>query len=135
MLFPFLVKAAASLSPSGVCLFHAGGWIFWGFLDYCLCPVTLDESSSGLVVLCFCRVPLQAHLVVGNLVEPGLFGESFELSPVVVLLSLAFWGSLWVSLAACFSGWRLFPSRVMFDVRVCSTASPPPTVIHTSITK
>ncbi|CAN0514628.1 unnamed protein product, partial [Ectocarpus sp. 8 AP-2014] len=40
-------------------------------------------------------VPFQAHLVIGNLVEPGLFGESFELSPVVVLLSLAFWGSLW----------------------------------------
>ncbi|CAN0557898.1 unnamed protein product, partial [Ectocarpus sp. 8 AP-2014] len=39
--------------------------------------------------------PFQAHLVIGNLVEPGLFGESFELSPVVVLLSLAFWGSLW----------------------------------------
>lgn len=39
----------------------------------------------------------QAHLVIGNFVEPGLFGESFELSPVVVLLSLAFWGSLWVS--------------------------------------
>lgn len=36
-------------------------------------------------------------MVIGNFVEPFLFGESFELSPVVVLLSLAFWGSLWVS--------------------------------------
>ena len=43
------------------------------------------------------RVLLQAHLAIGNLVEPSLFGESFELSPVVVLLSLTFWGSLWVS--------------------------------------
>lgn len=38
----------------------------------------------------------QAHMVIGNFVEPWLFGGSFELSPVVVLLSLAFWGSLWV---------------------------------------
>ena len=35
-------------------------------------------------------------MVVGNFVEPRLFGKSFELSPVVVLMSLAFWGSLWV---------------------------------------
>ena len=46
-------------------------------------------------------VPLQAHLAIGNLVEPSLFGESFELSPVVVLLSLTFWGSLWVRANSC----------------------------------
>ena len=39
---------------------------------------------------------MQAQVIIGNLVEPKLFEESFKLSPVVVLLSLGIWGSLWV---------------------------------------
>lgn len=64
------------------------------------CPLVRPPvfvNPPPLVSLVFALVLHQAHLVFGNLVEPGLFGESFELSPVVVLLSLAFWGSLWVS--------------------------------------
>eukprot|EP00903_Cladosiphon_okamuranus_P016652 g15355.t1 len=57
--------------------------------------VIFDPDMSHLNQVLAFVLPTTAHLVVGNLVEPGLFGESFELSPVVVLLSLAFWGSLW----------------------------------------
>eukprot|EP00752_Nemacystus_decipiens_P006142 g5540.t1 len=57
--------------------------------------VIFDPDMSHLNQVLAFALPTTAHLVVGNLVEPGLFGESFELSPVVVLLSLAFWGSLW----------------------------------------
>ncbi|CAN0147038.1 unnamed protein product, partial [Hapterophycus canaliculatus] len=57
--------------------------------------VVLDPDMSPLNQLLAFVLPTTVHLVFGNLVEPGLFGESFELSPVVVLLSLAFWGSLW----------------------------------------
>ncbi|EGB12386.1 hypothetical protein AURANDRAFT_9610, partial [Aureococcus anophagefferens] len=35
------------------------------------------------------------HAVVGNVVEPILFGHSMKLHPVVVLLSLMIWGFLW----------------------------------------
>merc|ERR1712091_433367 len=35
------------------------------------------------------------HAVVGNVVEPILFGHSMQLHPVVVLLSLMIWGFIW----------------------------------------
>lgn len=35
------------------------------------------------------------QFVVGNVIEPKLMGSSLNLSPLVVLLSLALWGSLW----------------------------------------
>ena len=34
-------------------------------------------------------------MVVGNIVEPHIFGDSLELHLIVVLLSLAFWAVLW----------------------------------------
>lgn len=35
------------------------------------------------------------QLVVGNIIEPRLMGKNLNLSPLVILLSLAFWGSIW----------------------------------------
>ncbi|MBK9420953.1 MAG: AI-2E family transporter [Flavobacteriales bacterium] len=35
------------------------------------------------------------QLLVGNMLEPRLMGNSLNVSPLVVLLSLAFWGWLW----------------------------------------
>lgn len=36
-----------------------------------------------------------AQFLVGNVIEPKLMGSSLNLSPLVVLLSLALWGGLW----------------------------------------
>jgi len=36
-----------------------------------------------------------AQFLVGNVIEPKLMGSTLNLSPLVVLLSLALWGSLW----------------------------------------
>ena len=33
--------------------------------------------------------------VVGNIILPKMQGESLNLDPVVILLSLAFWGAIW----------------------------------------
>lgn len=35
------------------------------------------------------------QVVIGNLVEPRIVGNSLNISPLVVLLSLAFWGTIW----------------------------------------
>ncbi len=35
------------------------------------------------------------QMVVGNILEPRFMGNSLNISPLVVLLSLAFWGSIW----------------------------------------
>jgi AI-2 transport protein TqsA len=35
------------------------------------------------------------QFIVGNLIEPRLMGRKLHLSPLVIILSLAFWGGLW----------------------------------------
>ena len=36
-----------------------------------------------------------AQFAVGSLLEPRVMGRSLNLSPVVILLALALWGSVW----------------------------------------
>jgi AI-2 transport protein TqsA len=38
---------------------------------------------------------LVVHNGIGYLVEPRLTGHQIDLSPLVILLALAFWGSIW----------------------------------------
>jgi predicted PurR-regulated permease PerM len=47
---------------------------------------------TAVVVLCALTV---IHQTIGNFIEPKLMGENLNLSPVVILLSLVFWGWLW----------------------------------------
>ena len=35
------------------------------------------------------------QLVVGNVLEPALMGRTLNLSPLVIILSLTFWGAIW----------------------------------------
>ena len=57
--------------------------------------VLLDPGVSvGVRALAF-LLPLVCHGVVGNFIEPKVFGHSMELHPVMVLFSLAFWAALW----------------------------------------
>ena len=35
------------------------------------------------------------QVIMGNLVEPRLMGDSLNISPLVVILSLIFWGAIW----------------------------------------
>ncbi len=52
----------------------------------------LLSPLSALIVLI---ILLAIQMVMGNIVEPKLLGRELNLSPVVVLISLAFWGWLW----------------------------------------
>lgn len=36
-----------------------------------------------------------AQLMIGNVIEPAVMGRTLNLSPLVVMISLAFWGSIW----------------------------------------
>ncbi len=57
-----------------------------------LALVQFDNATPFLVV----AVGLTAvQFLVGNVVEPKLMGSSLNLSPLVVLLSLVLWGSVW----------------------------------------
>lgn len=57
--------------------------------------VVFDPSKSlGDILLTF-LIPATVHGIVGNVIEPRVLGGAMELHPIVVLLSLMLWGSLW----------------------------------------
>ena len=60
-------------------------------------PVFLGLAQSGSLLLAgVALVTLTAAQVfVGSVLEPRMMGRAFNLSPFVVLIALAFWGSLW----------------------------------------
>lgn len=48
-------------------------------------------TTPIVMVLALCA----GHFVIGNVLEPRIMGKSLNLSPLVIILSLAFWGSVW----------------------------------------
>lgn len=66
-------------------------------ISTCL-PLPLILFSPGLTttqrVLAFV-IPGIVQFVIGNIVEPMVLGDSLDLHPVVILLTLMLWGALW----------------------------------------
>lgn len=54
----------------------------------------LQFESTGWALL-IAALNLALQFAIGNVVEPRIMGHSLDLSPVLVLLSLIFWGWLW----------------------------------------
>jgi AI-2 transport protein TqsA len=50
-----------------------------------------DPSDLILIIL----LPSIVHIIVGNILEPKIFGEAFGLHPITIILSLIFWGMIW----------------------------------------
>ena len=59
-------------------------------------PVVIfnPEISSTTAVLAI-ALPGLIQLVLGNVVDPLVMGESLDLHPVAIVLSLIFWGMIW----------------------------------------
>jgi predicted PurR-regulated permease PerM len=57
--------------------------------------ITLFQSGSVTKTLLVAGVLIAIQMVVGNVVEPKVMGRGLDLSPLVVLLSLLFWGWMW----------------------------------------
>jgi AI-2 transport protein TqsA len=60
--------------------------------------VSPDVSRSEAVLAVV--IPGIIHFFVGNVLEPQLLGDTMDLSPVVVLLSLTVWTALWGGIGA-----------------------------------
>ncbi len=83
---------------------------FWAFLIFLLnyiptvgslvgtlfpaffCLIQFGELTPFLIVLS-CVGAIQ--VIVGNFIEPRLFGKSLNVSPLITILSLAVWGKIW----------------------------------------
>ena len=86
------------------------GWMF-GFLAFMLnfipnigsiiatilpLPVALIDPHLGMMSkLLVLVIPGSIQLVIGNIIQPKMMGESLDLHPIVVLLSLIFFGTIW----------------------------------------
>ena len=57
--------------------------------------VILDEKFTGVGIALALLLPLSAHAFAGNVLEPMMFGHTLKLHPVVILLSLLLWGTVW----------------------------------------
>jgi AI-2 transport protein TqsA len=83
---------------------------FWAFVIFLLNYIPTIGSLLGILLPTLLAVvqfaspaPVLAVLigggatqfVIGNIVEPKLMGTSLNISPLVVLISLAVWGSIW----------------------------------------
>ncbi|HVG08721.1 MAG TPA: AI-2E family transporter [Thermoanaerobaculia bacterium] len=54
----------------------------------------LQFESTGWALL-VAAINLAVQFFIGNMLEPRIMGTSLDLSPIIVLLSLIFWGWLW----------------------------------------
>lgn len=84
--------------------------IFWAFLIFLLnyipnigsmlatifpvllCLVQFDTLTPALIV--FFGIGF-IQFMIGNILEPKIFGKSLNISALVVILSLTFWGTIW----------------------------------------
>ena len=67
-------------------------------------PTGTEHTGSWMLIpILTAVVLLTIQMVMGNVIEPKIMGESLNLSPVVILLSLVFFGWLWGIVGALLS--------------------------------
>lgn len=83
---------------------------FWAFVIFLVCYIpVIGGAVAGLAPPMFALVQFDSYLpaiillvglqlilfVVGNFVQPRMQGDDQNIDPVMILLSLAFWGAIW----------------------------------------
>jgi len=59
-------------------------------------PVVLvTPEVSMMTVALAILLPLTVQVIIGNIIEPKIMGDTLGLHPVVILMALIFWGMLW----------------------------------------
>lgn len=111
----FLIKTIASLSVgllSFIIMYFFGidFFLFWAFIIFLLnyipsigsiiavfFPVvfSLIQFESFYITGVFLVLMVAAQILIWNILEPRLLWNKLNLSPLVILISLIFWGTLW----------------------------------------
>lgn len=71
---PYLGSAVGIVAPAIVALLQTGEW-------------SLAAVVMGVLVA--------THALIGNVLEPRMMGRSLNLSPLLMIVALAVWGSIW----------------------------------------
>ena len=58
-------------------------------------PIAVLQFTDLSTVLLIIFLPAFFHLIIGNIIEPKIFGDAFGLHPITIILSLIFWGMIW----------------------------------------
>ncbi len=59
-------------------------------------PIVIVAPEMSFAAKCLAiAIPFAIQFTVGNVVEPRMLGNSFDLHPITVLLALMFWSMLW----------------------------------------
>jgi predicted PurR-regulated permease PerM len=61
-------------------------------LPFLFAMIQFGQFSNPLIMLI---ILVAIQNLIGNFIEPKIMGDSLNISPIVALLSLAFWGSMW----------------------------------------
>lgn len=59
------------------------------------CALTLIQFDTWMPFIFISTALVALQFIEGNIIEPKLIGKSVNLSPVVILISLAVWGYIW----------------------------------------
>ena len=58
-------------------------------------PIAVLQFTDLSSILLIIFLPVFFHLIIGNIIEPKIFGDAFGLHPITIILSLIFWGMIW----------------------------------------
>ena len=58
-------------------------------------PIAVLQFTDPTSILLVILLPTIIHTIIGNILEPKIFGETFGLHPITIILSLIFWGMIW----------------------------------------
>jgi len=58
-------------------------------------PIAILQYPDLSSVLLILFLPAIIHQIIGNVIEPKIFGDAFGLHPITIILSLIFWGMIW----------------------------------------
>lgn len=84
----------------------------------CLLPLPLIVLSPDLSLTAMIAVITISSLiqfVSGNVIEPKIMGDSFELHPVAILLALMIWGMLWGIIGMILATPVIAAMKILFD--------------------
>ena len=68
------------------------GPFFATLLPFTAAMIQFDNPATSIVLLILL---VAVGFTMGNVVEPKVFGNTLNLSPFIILISLIFWGYVW----------------------------------------